>query len=172
MLDKKVFKSGYDVSKVSEIAKAEKNDCVVRAMSNAFEVTYNTAHAFVKATFNRKDRKGTKGTYKTLKTLKDVTLEDENKVGQLSLFPKSVTRKIKYVGSSPKSGGKLYNTDYTHKKVAYTIKTFLNKFRKGTYIVLVHKHALVVKNGVLIDNQDMRFTGYRRPVESAFKILK
>ena len=172
MLDKKVFKSGYDVSKVSEIAKAEKNDCVVRAMSNAFGVTYNTAHAFVKATFNRKDRKGTKGTYKTLKTLKDVTLEDENKVGQLSLFPKSVTRKIKYVGSSPKSGGKLYNTDYTHKKVAYTVKTFLNKFKKGTYIVLVHKHALVVKNGILIDNQDMRFTGYRRPVESAFKILK
>jgi len=171
MLDKKVFKSGYEVSKASEIAKAEKNDCVVRAVSNAFEVTYNTAHAFVKATFNRKDRKGTKGTYGTLKTLKDVTLEDENKVGQLSLFPKSTTRTVKYVGSTPKRGGKLYNTDYTHKKVAYTVKTFLNKFRKGTYIVLVHKHALVVKNGVLIDNQDKRFTGYRRPVESAFKIV-
>lgn len=171
MLDQKVFKSGYEVSKGSEIAKAEKNDCVVRAVSNAFEVTYNTAHAFVKATFNRKDKKGTKGTKGTLKSLKEVTLEDENKVGQLSLFPKSTTRTIKYVGSSPKSGGELYNTKYTHKKVAFTVKTFLNKFSKGTYLILVHKHALVIKDGILIDNNDMRFTGYRRPVESAFKII-
>lgn len=171
MLDQKVFKSGYEVSKVSEIAKAEKNDCFVRAVSNAFEVTYNTAHSFVKTTFNRKDKRGTKGTKATLQLLKDVTLEDENQVGQLSLFPKSTTRKVKYIGSNPKSGGKLYNTDYTHKKVAFTVKTFLNKFSKGTYLVLVHKHALVIKDGILIDNNDMRFKGYRRPVESAFKII-
>jgi hypothetical protein len=171
MLDQKVFKSGYEVSKVSEIAKAEKNDCFVRAVSNAFEVTYNTAHSFVKTTFNRKDKRGTKGTKATLQLLKDVTLEDENQVGQLSLFPKSTTRKVKYIGSNPKSGGKLYNTDYTHKKVAFTVKTFLNKFSKGTYLVLVHKHALVIKDGILIDNNDMRFNGYRRPVESAFKII-
>jgi hypothetical protein len=171
MLDQQVFKNGYEVTKLSKIAKTEKNDCVVRAFANSFEVTYDTAHQFVKETFGRKNRKGTKQTMSTLKSLDLVTLEDDNSVGQLSLFPKTITKKVKFVGHSPKTGGRLFNPNYTHKKVAFTVKTFLNKFKKGTYIVLVHKHALVVKDGVLIDNEDQRFTGYRRPVESAFKII-
>jgi len=35
-----------------------------------------------------------------------------------------------------------------------------------------NKHALVIKDGQIIDNPDMRFTGYRRVVEHAFKIKK
>ena len=62
------------------------------------------------------------------------------------------------------------NTDYTHKKVAYTVKTFCAKFNKGTFIVLVNKHALTIKDGIVIDNPDMRFTGYRRIVESYVKV--
>ncbi len=54
------FKNGYEVSEKSEIAKNEKNDCVVRALANAFEVNYNMAHVFVSKKFNRKNGKGTK----------------------------------------------------------------------------------------------------------------
>jgi len=36
--------------------------------------------------------------------------------------------------------------------------------------VLVNKHALAIKNGVIVDNADMQFKGYRRVVESAFQI--
>ena len=43
-------------------------------------------------------------------------------------------------------------------------------FNKGTYVVLVHKHALTIKDGIVIDNPDMRFTGYRRIVESAVAV--
>ena len=66
--------------------------------------------------------------------------------------------------------GKLVNTDYTHKEVNHTVKTFCAKFNKGTFIVMVAKHALVIKDGIVIDNPNYKFTGYRRIVESAVEI--
>ena len=80
-----------------------------------------------------------------------------------TLFPESKTYKLAGVR-------KPINKDYTHKKVAYTVKTFCAKFSKGTFIVIVHKHALCVKDGIVIDNGDMQFTGYRRTVESFVKV--
>ena len=93
-----------------------------------------------------------------------------NKLGSVTfdlfsdtLFPETKTYKLKCVS-------KPINNDYTHKPVAYTVKTFCATFSKGTYIVLVNKHALTVKDGIVIDNPDMRFTGYRRVVESYIKV--
>lgn len=171
MLDQKVFKAGYEVSKKSEIAKGEKNDCVVRAIANAFEISYNTAHKFTKDTFKRKDRKGTFNVRRELIKLKEVMFKAE---GQLDLFDPVLEKKfnVKHIGDRPKDGGTLQNDDYKHKAVAYTVKTFMQKFKRGTYFILVHKHALVIKDGVLIDNGNYRFDGYRRPVETAFKITK
>ena len=40
------FKNGYDVTQGSVLARNEKNDCAVRAIGNAFNVTYDTAHMF------------------------------------------------------------------------------------------------------------------------------
>ena len=62
------------------------------------------------------------------------------------------------------------NREYTHKRVNYTVKTFCASFSKGTYIVLVNKHALVIKNGIVVDNPNNRFEGYRRVVESYIKV--
>ena len=42
-----------------ELAKAEKNDCVVRSLASATGVSYRTAHKFCKDVFGREDRKGT-----------------------------------------------------------------------------------------------------------------
>tara|TARA_X000001316_G_scaffold12008_1_gene5255 strand:+ start:63 stop:578 length:516 start_codon:yes stop_codon:yes gene_type:complete len=170
MLSKKVFSDGYKVSSGSNVAKQEKNDCVVRAFANGFDIDYDQAHEFVKAKFNRQNRKGTNNTFSTMKSLQNKDLEFERN-GQLDLFNGcKVTKRIKYLGSEPKKGGNLKNNDYTHKQVAYTVKTFIDKFKHGTYFVLVNKHALIVKNGQLLDNPDMQFTGYRRVVEHAFKI--
>ena len=44
------------------------------------------------------------------------------------------------------------------------------RYNEGTYIVLVNKHALTIKDGIVIDNPDMKFTGYRRVVETFFKV--
>ena len=48
--------NGY---KTSKLAKSEKRDCVVRAISAAFGITYNQAHAFAKENYNRVDKRGT-----------------------------------------------------------------------------------------------------------------
>ena len=153
------FKSGYEVSKGSLLAKGEKNDCVIRACANAFNVTYDVAHKFVTTEFKRKARKGTKNVFSTFKNLGKVSFE----LFKDSLFPVKKEYKLKCVN-------KPVNASYTHKKVSYTVKTFCAKFSKGTYIVLVNKHALVIKDGIVIDNGDMRFTGYRRVVESYVKV--
>ena len=171
MLSEKVFKSGYDVTIKSKLAGSEKNDCFVRACSNAFNVSYEQAHEFVAERFNRKNGKGTKMCNLTMKGLSDEVIEFQPE-GQLSLFSDNGGKriKVKHIGDTPKVGGRLINKDYTHKKVAYTVKTFMQRFKNGTYILLVNKHALVCKGGVIFDNGDMQFGGYRRPVEAAFKI--
>ena len=153
------FKSGYEIANGSLIAKSEKNDCVVRACANAFNITYDVAHKFVASEFNRKARRGTKKVFNTFSILGNVVFD----LFQNTLFPITKEYKLKCVN-------KPVNASYTHKPVAYTVKTFCAKFSKGTYIVLVHKHALVIKNGIVVDNNDMRFTGYRRVVESYVKV--
>ena len=172
MLSSKVFKNGYDVSNKSEVAKNEKDDCVVRAFANAFGITYNQSHKFTSEKFNRKFKKATFKTYTVLKDLKKVEF-DKNETGQLSLFgDDKIKKQIVYIGSEPKRKSKkvLQNTTYKHKPVAYTVNTFMKNFKNGTYILLVKEHALVVKNGVIIDNPNYQFTGYRRVVESAFQV--
>ena len=153
------FTNGYDVTKGSVLAAGEKNDCAVRAFANAFNITYDVAHEFTAKEFKRKARKGTHGVFTTLKALGGVTFE----LFSNTLFPETKTYKLKCVNEP-------INRDYTHKEVKYTVKTFCAKYSKGTYIVLVNKHALTIKDGIVIDNPDMRFTGYRRVVESYIKV--
>ena len=153
------FKNGYDVTVGSSLAKNEKNDCAVRAIANAFNITYDNAHMFAATKLERKARKGVKAMFAKLDLLGEVTFD----LFSNTLFPESKTYKLAGVR-------KPINKDYTHKKVAYTVKTFCAKFSKGTFIVIVHKHALCVKDGIVIDNGDMQFTGYRRTVESFVKV--
>ena len=153
------FKNGYDVTLGSSLAKNEKNDCSVRALANAFNVTYDVAHLFAATKLERKARKGLKGMYSALNALGEVTFE----LFSNTLFPETKTYKL---------DGKLKprNPDYTHKPVQFTVKTFCAKFNEGTYILLVNKHALCIKNGIVIDNPNYKFTGYRRVVESSFRV--
>ena len=169
------FKSGYKVSKGNKIAQSERSDCFVRAIANAFEIDYTQAHGFVKDKFNRRNRMGTKGANSGLKKLAKTVIrfEPSDQTGQLSLFEQdNKSFNIEHVGDQPKLGGNLINRKYKHKKVAYTVKAFAQKYSKGTYIILVHKHAFTIKDGVLIDNGNYQFNGYRRVVESAFKVQK
>ena len=153
------FKNGYEVSNGSLIAKGEKNDCFVRACANAFNITYDVAHGFVAKEFKRKARKGTKNVFATCKALGKVTFD----LFQDTLFPITKEYKLSCVS-------RLINKEYTHKRVKYTVKTFSAMFNKGTYVVLVHKHALTIKDGVVVDNPNNRFDGYRRVVESYVKV--
>ena len=163
----KNFENGYQVSGSSEIAKGEKNDCAVRAIANACDVTYNQAHKYCIDTFDRKKGKGTQLFNALLKTNTEMKFEE---VGQLDLFREGITRTIKHLGDGPKQGGELVNTKYKHKPVAYTVKAFAQKFNKGNYILCVSNHALAIKNGVVVDNGNYLYDGYRRTVEAAYQV--
>ena len=153
------FKNGYDVTQGSVLARNEKNDCAVRAFANAFNITYDTAHEFAADKFERKARKGVKAMFAKLDLLGSVTFD----LFSNTLFPETRTYKL---------DGKLkpLNPSYTHKPVKFTVKTFCAKFNKGTFILLVNKHALCIKDGIVIDNPNYKFTGYRRVVESSFRV--
>jgi len=163
----KNFKNGYEVSDKSEKARNERNDCVVRAIANACEVNYEQAHEVVKEKFARKKGEGTLAFNSVMKGLKRVTFEQ---AGQLDLFTDTTVKSIKHLGDMPKLGGKLINRKYKHKKVAYTVKAFAQKYKKGNFIVLVAQHALAINDGIIIDNSSYQANGYRRVVESAFAI--
>ena len=165
----KNFKNGYAVAQGSNKAKNEKNDWVVRAVANACEVSYDEAHKFVGETFDRKKGQGTLLFSFIMKQIKTIKF---NGPAQLSLFDNNdgKTVNVKHVGDMPKAGGKLFNPKYKHKKVAYTVKEFARKFNKGNYILAVNKHALAVCDGVIVDNNNYQTDGYRRVVESAFRI--
>ena len=163
----KNFKNGYQVSGSSEIAKTEKNDCAVRAVANACDVNYDQAHKFCTEMFSREKGKGTTGFSLLLKMNTEMVFDE---VGQLNMFEQGIKRTVKHIGDMPKAGGKLFNPKYKHKKVAYTVKEFAQRFNKGNYILAVNKHALAIKNGVVVDNGNYQVGGYRRVVESAFMV--
>ena len=158
------FKNGYDVTLGSSLALNEKNDCAVRAFANAFNISYDVAHKFAEDKFARKAKKGVKGMFITLSKLGFASFD----LFSNTLFPETRTYGIHPIARS--KSGKLVNTDYTNKEVNHTVKTFCAKFNKGTFIVMVAKHALVIKDGIVIDNPNYKFTGYRRIVESAVEV--
>ena len=158
------FKNGYDVTNGSVLALNEKNDCSVRAFANAFNVTYDVAHGFAAEKFARKACKGVKNMFRTLNELGFATFD----LFSDSLFPETRTYSIHPLPRN--RHGKVVNAEYTHKVVNHTVKTFCTQYNKGTYIVIVKNHALTIKDGIVIDNPNYRFTGYRRIIESAVKI--
>ncbi len=166
----KNFKSGYEVSGSSETARTEKNDCMVRAVANSFSVNYDQAHSFVADKFKRVKGNGTLYANAKMKKLvkEELSFQPE---GQLDLFDnEDKTFTVKHLGDEPKRGGKLVNRKYKHKKVPYTVKTFAQTYKRGNYLILVNKHALAINNGVIVDNGNYQFDGYRRVVTSAFEI--
>ena len=158
------FTNGYDVTKGSMLAQGEKNDCAVRAFANAFSITYDTAHKFAADVFGRKPKRGVKGMFPKLAELGFAQFD----MFSDSLFPETKVYSLHPLTRS--ASGKVVNHAYKHKEVSHTVKTFCAEFNKGTFIVMVAKHALVIKDGIVIDNPDMRFTGYRRIVESAVAV--
>jgi len=160
----KNFKNGYDVTNGSALALNEKNDCSVRAFANAFNISYDVAHEFAVDKFARKAKKGVKNMFRTLNELGFATFD----LFSNTLFPETRTYSIHPLPRN--RHGKVVNAEYTHKVVNHTVKTFCTQYNKGTYIVMVKNHALTIKEGIVIDNPDMQFTGYRRIVESAVLI--
>ena len=149
---------GYSESKT---AKGETNDCVVRAFASAFEVSYDYAHKYVADEFGRKPRKGTYGTITTLVKMSDNSL----KVNCKKIYPvgerhndhllRSLMYDVKVKGVT--------------KKRNMTVGTFVKQNPKGTFFVLVRRHAFTIKDGVVIGNPEDAIKT-KRPMRCAFEI--
>jgi hypothetical protein len=143
----------------SNIAKEERNDCVVRSIASAAEVTYTTAHDFCAKVFGRKSKKGVNELVLTSELLKaqDNGLEiGGKKFDVYGLKKKEVCNKYK-----------LHGEVIWRKK---TIKSFVQSHPVGTFLVMVANHALCIKDGELLDWDSNKFQPTRKVV-SAYKLV-
>ena len=141
----------------SVIAKGESNDCVVRAISSAFQMHYDRAHEFVKEKFGRENRKGTRffvgGMRRMENDGQDINLKSFESMGdqhghmdyEVIVKGQSVKRKM-------------------------TTGTFIKKYPVGKYLVVVRGHAFSIIDGNVVGNQeDAKMK--KRVINHAFKVL-
>lgn len=149
----------------SALAKSEDNDCVVRALAAATEVTYNEAHSFVAEKFGRKPKKGTLNFNHTLDRLKK-----EGKVLGKT-FTKIGDERSKYLpGEDYIQPATYYMNNGVLVKRQMTFKTFVKQYPKGTYLLTVRGHAFSVKDGVVVGGNYSDATQLRKRIESAYQI--
>ena len=150
-------------------AKTETNDCVVRAFASSFEVSYDFAHKYISEEFNRKPRKGTFFTASKMTKLSQSPIKVNGKkvipLGEKTnnfAYPYSLAYDVKV---------KVPNTNKLYKVVKrqMTVGTFVKQNPKGTFFILVSRHAFTIKDGVVIGNYDDAIKT-KRPIKSAFEI--
>jgi len=143
-------------------ARRETNDCVVRAFASAFDVSYDYAHKYVAEEFKRQPRKGTYFTASKMSKLSEGVLKVNNKkiipIGIKNnsvIYPYSLSYEVKVKGETVKR--------------QMTVGTFVKKNPKGTFFVLVRRHAFTIKDGVVIGNPEDAIKT-KRPMKAAFEI--
>jgi len=144
---------------ISEVSKTEKNDCVVRSIASAAEVSYKIAHDFCAKVFGREDKKGVNGMVLAsalLKAQDDGLVIGEKKYDVYGLKKSEVCNKYK-----------LHGEEIWRKK---TIKSFVQSHPVGTFLVMVANHALCIKDGELLDWDSNKFQPTRKVV-SAYKLI-
>jgi len=140
----------------SVIAKGESNDCVVRAISSAFQMHYDRAHEFVKVKFGRENRKGTRFFVGGMRRM-----EDDGQDINLKSFE----------SMGDQHGRMAYEVKVKDKVVKrkMTTGTFIKKYPVGRYLVVVRGHAFSIINGEVVGNvEDAKMK--KRVIVSAFKV--
>jgi hypothetical protein len=146
---------GYSDSK---IAQSEANDCFVRAVAGALEVSYDDAHEYVAKEFNRKDRQGTYGVVPTLSKKQEILgrrIEQLGEEGKYDLGKRLIMRYKCY--------GEVVEREMT-------FKSFIRNYPEGTYIMIVKNHAFCLKNGVVVGGNYSDSEQLRKRVWAAFRI--
>jgi hypothetical protein len=178
------FISGYAAVRKSShtLAIGETNDCVVRAFMNATESSYDEAHRFIAATFNRKPKQGTRAFAPTMQ-----------KLAQAGTTLPLNAKRLEFLGKHPELVGAdsarpeqaeslqiLINPKYPKGEgrfAGYTVGKFYQQHPTGTYILQVRNHALCIRDGVIYDNLEyndhLLKTAARdqRKVQYAFRVV-
>ena len=162
-LSKTTFTNGREEFKGNKLYESETNDCFVVALCHVCDVNYDESHSYVNENFKRKNNKGVTLTPVKLQTF----IQNEQKL---------LNKDIELLGYNPiiwseNMGYKiLSNPKYKNKKSGYTVKSFLETFNSGKYLILVNGHALAIVDGKLYDNIQYKNKGWYRDIEVAYKI--
>ena len=134
----KVTNTKLLVAKDSTIAKGESSDCMVYATAAAFDLDYDKAHQHVKHRFGRRDKKGT-AMFSIIKGMQEMVDLRENLNGKF----------VREIISQPYKKYHLHGRDVNRKN---RVSTFIKEHSQGTYLILTSSHALVAREGVMLDN--------------------
>lgn len=141
-MEHKIWPSAYQNSSKSII---ERNDCVVRALTETFNLNYDEAHLFAEKNLNRKPRKGVAMTANKLTELsqKNTTINNFS----IHAVP---NKEITYFGTKTKIGMLNGDEKELHRM---TVGMFLRLKKVGRYLILVKGHAFSIVDGVIIGNK-------------------
>lgn len=142
----------------SVIARNETNDCFVRTIAAALDVHYDVAHEYVATEYRRKNRQGTYAVLSRLRAATEIMGKQIEEMGEiLPYFPyKRLVTKYKCYGEEVIR--------------EMTVKSFVKKYSKGTYIMLVTNHAFCLKDGMVVGGNYSDAKALRRRVHAAFKV--
>lgn len=140
----------------SVIAKTETNDCVVRAISSAFEMHYDEAHQFVKVKFGRENRKGTRFFVGGMRRMVDDKVQINSKSFE------TMGNEYGHVSYEVKVKGQIVKRNMT-------TGTFIKKYPVGKYLVVVRGHAFSIIDGAVVGNASDA-TMKKRVINNVFKI--
>lgn len=162
VLDYKYSSKEIDYSKATKFKKLnEKNDCSVRAIATAVGVEYNDAHVYMNKVLKRVNRKGATNMVGNImrESKKNPVQEIAGKKFEYEYIQRAQLKNVY----------KLYGEQVARKK---TVKSFMDTFRKGTYLVFVSNHVFTVKDGVLVDNAGEEFRPTRKVIDAVKVNLK
>jgi hypothetical protein len=128
----------------------ESNDCFVRALAISANISYNEAHGIAEELFNRKTGEGTQNVESIIRSK-----EGRNYFAHRGIELEDVNHT--YINKRDK---KVYPRN---------IRGFYNRYKNGTFLVLVRKHALVIKDGIVMD-WPIQSKKIGRTVEAAYRV--
>jgi hypothetical protein len=137
------------ISSFGSATKYEKdtNCCAVIALTASFEIPYDTAHEVAFQQWGRVDRRG----------VPSARIFSSFNSGS---FLGRCIEKVQTMREYWAPGGSRMRK--------MKVKSFAQLYNRGTYYIIIRSHALVVKDGVIIDN---RRDAANRNVVKAWKVL-
>jgi nitrogenase subunit NifH len=121
------------------LKQGEYNDCVVLSLAASLGVSYDEANRLAKTQLNREPRKGVR-----LGTLVQ-WFDSNNEIVVNDIVSKSVEKVNTKSAYLYKRSGKV---NYCQ----MNLNTFIKTYPKGCYYMIVSNHALVIKDGNIIDH--------------------
>ena len=167
---KKLIKK-YGIPEASSmLSSKESNDCVVRAVSHAFDVDYIKAHHFCEMKLHRISGDGVY-TSRYMPSVKQAFGKKLKQLGKISKYSdfRHLTRPQKSKVEKYSHAKGKWVTKRVIKQVPYKVNEFVKAHSEGNYIVTVKGHAFALIDGVIKGNwnDDKRLT---RKVKSAYKV--